>query len=85
MRHLLAALRNQYDIKEPKFQRRHPSVIKAHMLILAQACRKIDEVDSLLEGDLQLVLAALPRLWDEALVDIIAIQPTRTLSPSVLY
>ena len=67
VRHLLAALRNQYDIKEPKFQRRHPSVIKAHMLILAQACRKIDEVDSLLEGDLQLVLAALPRLWDEAL------------------
>jgi translocation protein SEC63 len=67
VRRLLTALRGEYDVKDPKFQRRHPSVIKAHMLLLAQACRKIDQVSSLLEEDLKMVLAMMPRLWDEAL------------------
>jgi|TARA_B110000003_G_C16645292_1_gene531767 translocation protein SEC63 len=67
VRRLLTVLRSEYDHKDPKFQRRHPAVLKAHMLLLAQACRKTEDVDASLEADLKLVVAAMPRLWDEAL------------------
>ena len=67
VRRLLAVLRSEYDAKDPKFQRRHPAVVKAHMLMLAQACRLTDAIDASLEADLKLVMAAMPRLWDEAL------------------
>lgn len=67
VRRLLAVLRSEYDAKDPKFQRRHPAVVKAHMLMLAQACRLTDAIDASLEADLKLVMAAMPKLWDEAL------------------
>ena len=34
VRKLLLLLRNEYDSKDPKFTKRYPSIIKAHMLLL---------------------------------------------------
>ena len=67
VRKLLATLKNEYDAKDPKFLKRHPSILRAHMLLLAQACRKTAEVDPALRADLKTVVKTFPALFEEAL------------------
>ena len=69
MRKLRALLKAEYtDVKkDPKFARRKEQHVKAHMLILAQACRKTREVDPALQPDLKPVLSLVPRLFELAL------------------
>ena len=67
VRKLLATFKNEYDAKDPKFLKRHPSILRAHMLLLAQACRKTTEVDPALQADLKTVVKTFPVLFEEAL------------------
>ena len=63
---LSLTLKQEVDAKDPKFLKRHPGVVKAHALLLAQACRKTHEVDPLLRQDLKQVMKLFPTLFNEA-------------------
>ena len=77
VRKLLTILRSEYDNKDPKFLKRHPAIIKAHMLLLAQACRQTDQVDPALQADMKKVLSFVPTLMEESLK--IALGPVNNL------
>jgi translocation protein SEC63 len=63
---LLNALRGEVDAKDPRFVKRHPAIIKAHALLLAQASRKTHEVSETLRPDLKQVMKLFPTLFAEA-------------------
>ncbi|GFR50266.1 hypothetical protein Agub_g12453, partial [Astrephomene gubernaculifera] len=60
-------LRNNPDLKDKKafWVKRHPSVLKAHMLLLAHLDREHDSVPASLKADLNFVLTKTPLLLDE--------------------
>ena len=66
-RKLAVSTKSEYDSKDQKFMKRHPAILKAHMLMLAQACRKTNDVDASLQADLKTVMGLFPRLAEEAL------------------
>ena len=56
VKRLFATLKSEYDTKDPKFMMRHAPILKAHALLLAQACRKTADLDPALRADLKLSL-----------------------------
>lgn len=66
VKRLFATLKSEYDTKDPKFMMRHAPILKAHALLLAQACRKTADLDPALRADLKAVMKLFPALFQEA-------------------
>lgn len=64
---LLKEMKTEYDSKDNKLMKRKPSIIKAHMLILAQTSRKLSAIPPVLAADAKKVVAMVPRLIEQLL------------------
>lgn len=51
VRKLLLLLRNEYDSKDPKFTKRYPSIIKAHMLLLVGSTLRVARARHLINNN----------------------------------
>ena len=63
--HLLKELKHEYDSKDQKLMKRKPSIIKAHMLIVAQTSRRLSTLPAILAADAKKIVATVPRLMKE--------------------
>jgi translocation protein SEC63 len=62
---LLKDMKLEYDSKDQKLTRRHPGIIKAHMLVLAMLARKVETLPEQSKADAKTISSMIPRFLFE--------------------